>query len=91
MIVLRPAQMAALRQQVLAQFPARILAHWQAQHPRLVACFSAEELNKITDRVIEHGTAQADHTEASIALSADLWLHELARRRHYRPTVAPPI
>lgn len=91
MIVLSPAQMTALRQQVLAQFPARILAHWQAQHPRLVACFSSEELNKIANRVIGHGTAQTDHSEASIALSADLWLHELARGRHYRPSVAPPL
>jgi len=88
-IELSPAQMMTFRRQALEHFPARILAHWQAQHPRLVACFSAVELNKIASRVVEHGTVQADHSEASIALSADLWLHELARRRQYKPSATP--
>lgn len=84
MIRLSEKQMNALESQAIALFPDRVLAHWHEQLPRLVACFSESELTMIARKTVELGMADPGHSEASVVLGADLWLHELAQRRGFK-------
>ena len=84
MLNLSQKQMDAIGGRARARLPDRISAHWAEQHPRLVRCFTEEELALIAVRVVDLATADRPQaSEADVALAADLWLHELARRRRF--------
>lgn len=85
MIYLTDEQMGTLQSQAVKRFPDRVLAHWHEQFPRLVACFSESELTMMAAKTVELGMAAPNHSEASVVLGADLWLHELAQRRGFKP------
>lgn len=86
MMTLRHSQVRRLDAQAKADFPARVQVHWAAQRAPAAALFSAAELDAIAHKVVAHELAQQPpRCEADIVLAADLWLHELARRRHPPP------
>jgi hypothetical protein len=85
MLALNEKQFMTLHDEHRAGFPSRIRSHWEAAHPGLVAQFTEPELTYIVSKVIDLGLAQPGHTEASIALGADLWLAELAQRKRGQP------
>lgn len=85
MLTLSEKQLEALAVPARTRLSGRIRAHWSERLPRLVACFSEEELALIVGRVIDLALADgARASEADVALSADLWLHELAGRRKFK-------
>jgi hypothetical protein len=83
MLTISKRQMDKLAAQVTEQFPGRIRRHWDRQHPRLVSCFTEQELVLISERVVQLAADRPDASEAEIALSADLWLYELASQRRF--------
>lgn len=84
MLNLSRKQLENIGQNGRVRLSGRISAHWAERHPRLVACFTGEELALIVGRVVDLVTADRPQaTEADVALAADLWLHELAGRRKF--------
>lgn len=83
MLTLSKKQLDAVEALSRRRLLVRIRAHWAERHPRSATCFSDEELTFIVERVLELATAKPHlPSEADVALAADLWLHELSRRRH---------